>query len=73
MQVRPIISMSGEHHFNEVFLTDVLVPDSQVFGTIGQGWEQVTSELSFERSGPRTRAVDLPAVGGGADRNGQRP
>src|SRR5699024_8329989 len=28
------------------------VPDSMVFGTIGDGWAQVNSELAFERSGP---------------------
>ncbi|MBC2592540.1 acyl-CoA dehydrogenase family protein [Rhodococcus aetherivorans] len=64
VQVRSIISMSGEHHFNEVFLTDVLVPDSQVFGTIGQGWEQVTSELSFERSGPERVLSTFPLLAG---------
>ena len=50
--VRPIVSMSGDHHFNEVVLEDVFVADDMVFGTIGNGWQQVTSELSFERSGP---------------------
>lgn len=52
VQVRPIVSMSGTHHFNEVILDDVYVPDTMVLGHIGQGWQQVTSELSFERSGP---------------------
>ncbi|MEZ5152737.1 acyl-CoA dehydrogenase family protein [Rhodococcus zopfii] len=50
--IRPILSMSGEHHFNEVLLDDVFVPDDLVLGTVGSGWEQVTSELGFERSGP---------------------
>ena len=49
---RPIISMTGEHHFNEVVFRDVFVPDEQVVGTIGAGWAQVTSELAYERSGP---------------------
>ena len=40
------------HHFNEVILDDVFVPDAMVFGQIGAGWQQVTSELAFERSGP---------------------
>jgi alkylation response protein AidB-like acyl-CoA dehydrogenase len=52
VEVRPIVSMNGAHHFNEVILDDVFVPDAMVFGEIGHGWEQVTSELSFERSGP---------------------
>ena len=50
--IRPIISMTGEHHFNEVVFGDVFVPDAQVVGTIGEGWAQVTSELAYERSGP---------------------
>jgi alkylation response protein AidB-like acyl-CoA dehydrogenase len=50
--IRPILSMSGDHHFNEVVLDDVFVSDDMVFGAIGNGWQQVTSELSFERSGP---------------------
>jgi alkylation response protein AidB-like acyl-CoA dehydrogenase len=50
--IRPIISMTGEHHFNEVVLDAVFVPDEQVVGTIGDGWAQVTSELAYERSGP---------------------
>ena len=44
--------MSGEHEFNEVTFDDVLVPHDRVVGTVGNGWEQVTSELAFERSGP---------------------
>ena len=50
--IRPIISMTGEHHFNEVLFDGVFVPDAQVVGTIGDGWAQVTSELAYERSGP---------------------
>ena len=50
--IRPIISMTGEHHFNEVVFSDVFVPDEQVVGTIGAGWTQATSELAYERSGP---------------------
>ncbi len=50
--IRPIVSMTGEHHFNEVVLDEVVVPDEQVVGTIGDGWAQVTSELAYERSGP---------------------
>ncbi|MGW0576997.1 acyl-CoA dehydrogenase family protein, partial [Streptomyces sp. NPDC002920] len=52
VEIRPILSMTGSHHFNEVHLESVLVPDSGVLGTIGEGWQQVTSELSYERSGP---------------------
>lgn len=52
VDVRPIVSMHGEHHFNEIFLDEVFVADDMVVGEVGEGWTQVTSELSFERSGP---------------------
>jgi alkylation response protein AidB-like acyl-CoA dehydrogenase len=50
--VRPILEISGRRTFNEVHFQDVLVPTSRVIGELGQGWRQVTSELSLERSGP---------------------
>jgi alkylation response protein AidB-like acyl-CoA dehydrogenase len=50
--IRPIMNMAREENFNEVFFTDVFVPDDAVLGAVGDGWKQVTSELGFERSGP---------------------
>jgi len=50
--VRPIHNLSGAHEFNEVFFQDYFVPDDMMVGAEGQGWEMVTSELAFERSGP---------------------
>jgi hypothetical protein len=50
--ISPIEDMSGRRHFNEVHLDSVFVPDDHVLGRIGSGWEQVTSELGYERSGP---------------------
>ena len=52
VRVEPILLMSGTHHFNEVILDSAFVSDADVLGEIGNGWHQVTSELSFERSGP---------------------
>jgi acyl-CoA dehydrogenase len=52
VRIEPIVLMSGAHHFNEVILDSVFVADADVLGEIGNGWHQVTSELSFERSGP---------------------
>jgi alkylation response protein AidB-like acyl-CoA dehydrogenase len=52
VSIRPIGSMNGDQHFNEVYLDDVFVPYSMVLGTPGHGWKQVTTELAFERSGP---------------------
>jgi alkylation response protein AidB-like acyl-CoA dehydrogenase len=50
--IRPVYNLSGEHHFNEVVFQDVFLPAASVLGEVGSGWQQVTSELAFERSGP---------------------
>ncbi|HET8997241.1 MAG TPA: acyl-CoA dehydrogenase family protein [Acetobacteraceae bacterium] len=52
IEIRPVLNLLGQHHFNEIFLTDVFVPDWLLLGKEGEGWKQVTSELSFERSAP---------------------
>jgi alkylation response protein AidB-like acyl-CoA dehydrogenase len=52
IEVRPVAALTGEHHFNEVVFKDVFVAADCVIGTIGEGWQQVTSELAHERSGP---------------------
>lgn len=52
VKINPIPFLDGSHHFNEVVLNDVFVPDEMVLGDVGMGWQQVTSELSYERSGP---------------------
>lgn len=69
--VRPIRSLDGAHHFNEVVFDDVRVPDGDVLGVVGNGWPQVIEELSYERSGPERflstfpllSTVDGPALG----------
>ncbi|NIK61439.1 acyl-CoA dehydrogenase family protein [Kribbella shirazensis] len=62
VQVNPIRSIDGGHHFNEVVLQDVFVPDEHVLGRIGDGWRQVTSELAYERSGPERLMSTLPLL-----------
>jgi acyl-CoA dehydrogenase len=52
IDIRPIRLLTGQHHFNEVLLEKVFVPDAHVLGQPGEGWTQVTSELAVERSGP---------------------
>lgn len=50
--IRPIVDLTGDSHFAEVFFDNVrLAPDALV-GQEGEGWKQVTAELAFERSGP---------------------
>jgi alkylation response protein AidB-like acyl-CoA dehydrogenase len=52
ISIRPVNALSGEHHFNEVVFTDCFIPADAVIGALGDGWNQVTGELAFERSGP---------------------
>jgi alkylation response protein AidB-like acyl-CoA dehydrogenase len=62
VRIRPILLLSGEHHFNEVVLDGVFVPDEMVLGELGEGWRQVTSELAFERSGPERFLSTFPLL-----------
>lgn len=50
--VRPIRDIAGDAHFCEVLFEDVALPPDALIGEEGAGWEQVTAELAFERSGP---------------------
>ena len=52
VRIRPITDLNGEQHFNEVFFDDVLLAEDALVGQEGDGWQQVTAELAFERSGP---------------------
>lgn len=49
IEVRPIKQINGDEDFNEVFFTDVRIPDRQRIGGVGQGWEVALSALSHER------------------------
>jgi alkylation response protein AidB-like acyl-CoA dehydrogenase len=56
VEVRPLRQMTGEAEFNEVFLTDVPIPDSDRIGAVGEGWKVATATLMNERV----------SIGGGA-------
>ncbi|PQP15458.1 acyl-CoA dehydrogenase family protein [Rhodococcus opacus] len=49
IDVRPLRQITGEAEFNEVFLTDVRIPDSDRLGDEGQGWRVATATLNNER------------------------
>lgn len=57
--VRPIITIDGHHHLNEVFLDDVRVPKDNLIGERGKGWTYAKFLLGNERIGianiPRLR------------------
>ena len=52
LSLSPILNIYGAHDWNEVVFDECFVPDDMVVGDVGGGWNMVTSELAFERSGP---------------------
>ncbi len=49
IEIRPIHQMSGGSNFNEVFFTDLRIPDDQRLGAVGQGWKVAITTLMNER------------------------
>jgi len=49
VEVRPLRQLTGEAEFNEVFLSDVPIPDADRIGEVGQGWQVSTATLMNER------------------------
>ncbi|MGH7704745.1 MAG: acyl-CoA dehydrogenase family protein [Candidatus Dormibacteria bacterium] len=50
VEVRPLRQLTGDSDFNEIFLTDVAVPVTQVVGEVGQGWGVAMTTLAHERA-----------------------
>ena len=50
IEIKPIKQLTGESDFNEVYFTDVRVPDSQRLGEVGQGWQVSLTTLMNERA-----------------------
>ena len=49
IEVRPLMTMTGNAEFNEVFFTDVRVPKNQIVGKRGEGWYVANATLTHER------------------------
>ncbi|MES2258489.1 MAG: acyl-CoA dehydrogenase family protein [Pseudomonadota bacterium] len=68
IEVRRIRQISGESEFNEVFLTDVRIPDGNRIGAVGDGWKAAITTLMNERfsvggeSQDEPQAADLVAL-----------
>ncbi|MGI5131349.1 acyl-CoA dehydrogenase family protein [Pseudonocardia sp. CA-107938] len=65
VEVRPLRQITGEAEFNEVFLTDVRIPDANRLGAEGQGWRVATATLNQERVsiGGRAAARESGLIG----------
>jgi alkylation response protein AidB-like acyl-CoA dehydrogenase len=61
IEVRPLVQITGESHFNEVFITDASVPAANLLGGEGSGWRVLQTALAYERS--------IMGDGGRASRN----
>ena len=51
IEVRPIKSMIGPHHLNEVFIDNLWVTEADILGTLDEGWKLVQEVLAYERVG----------------------
>jgi len=63
VEVRPLRQITGDAEFNEVFFTDVRIPDAQRLDAVGAGWRVVTTTLMNERV----------AIGGGVPSRSSGP
>ncbi len=60
VEVRPLYQITGEAEFNEVYFTDVRIPDEERLGEVGEGWRATLTTLMNERV----------AIGGGIPAKG---
>ena len=51
VQVRPLVQITGEPEFNELFMEEAYIPDENVVGGVGNGWGVAITTLMHERAG----------------------
>jgi alkylation response protein AidB-like acyl-CoA dehydrogenase len=69
VEVRPLVQITGEPEFNEIFFTDVKVPKANILGTVGDGWQVAMTTLLLEdpqrhRKLQKAQLVDVGEAGG---------
>jgi alkylation response protein AidB-like acyl-CoA dehydrogenase len=79
VEVKPLVQITGEAEFNEIFMDEAYIPDENILGDVGSGWSVAITTLMNERAGlafaaqaalqlAMRRAIDLA---GSTSRNGR--
>jgi len=78
IEARPLVTITGEREFSEIFFTDVRVPRSALLGPENEGWRVAMTTLTHERGGVanlhlgvRQKIADLVALARSTDRKGR--
>jgi alkylation response protein AidB-like acyl-CoA dehydrogenase len=69
VDIRPLRQLTGSSEFNEVFLSDVRIPDINRVGDIGDGWRCARTTLMNERVTLSGVSIDAVSLGGGTRRD----
>ncbi len=69
VDIRPLRQLTGSSEFNEVYLTDVRIPDDQRVGDVGDGWRVARTTLMNERVALSGISLDAVAFTGGVRRD----
>jgi alkylation response protein AidB-like acyl-CoA dehydrogenase len=69
VEVRPLKQMTGSSEFNEVFFTDVRIPDANRVGAVGDGWRCARTTLMNERAALAGISLDPVSFVGGVRRD----
>jgi len=78
IEARPLVTITGEREFSEIFFTDVRVPKSALLGPQNEGWRVAMTTLTHERGGVaslhlgvRKKIADLVALARATERRGR--
>ncbi|MEX2393311.1 MAG: acyl-CoA dehydrogenase family protein [Actinomycetota bacterium] len=69
VDIRPLKQLTGSSEFNEVYFTDVRVPDENRVGDVNDGWRVARTTLMNERVALSGISIDAAAIMGGARRD----
>ncbi|MEZ5245204.1 MAG: acyl-CoA dehydrogenase family protein [Acidimicrobiales bacterium] len=66
VDIRPLVEMTGQAFFNEVFMDDTRVPDANMIGDLNDGWRVGNTTLAFERGSLAGAGIELPFARAGS-------